>query len=1221
MTEILSPSYSIESGAIPDCPYKGLPSYTEADADYFFGRDADRDLVIANLMASRLTVLYGPSGVGKSSLLQAGVMRHLRQMPEDAFSYLAVPNAIIVYHSSWHGASLAELGHALLQALPVRDDLEDIILERPPLSVELLRNLTERLDTDIYLLLDQFEEQTLYQTDDEGKAFLAELGHIITSPALRVSILLGVREDALAKLDPLKAYVPGLYDNNLRLRHLNWAAGREAIEGPLARYNAVAPPSTRHVTLEPELIDELLPQIQTGSVSVGDVGQGGVNTSEESIETPFLQLVMTRLWKEEAKLDSSVLRRKTLAGLGGADRIVRRHLDAVMSRLSEPQRDVAAEMFRYLVTPSGIKIPHTAKDLAGLTGEPQQVTEVLKRLAEGDDRVLRPVPPQLGSAEPTRYELFHDVMAPAVLDWRRRYVAERERIAREQEVILERRKAEEELRKTRRRVRLYALLSAALGLLLIMTTVTIALALNGRSVARAALLTQYHEQLAQHEAKLDSNPAASLRAALQAWDKLRTAEAKGAVSTTFQAEALEAEAQAAVRTALEADTQRLVLPAGYGDFTTSEFAPNGLTLLTAGSDGTSKLFDATTGKLIRVFKPGGPEPPSALRQASVSRDGTMVLTTAMDGTIHLYDIATGRDLGLLTRAPRAMWGTRNGRPVVLTFGNLLAASLWDPQGLSKIGEYGHKTVEAALSPDGRHILTVEVVLKGKKAITVWDAESGRKEQTSVPVGLLASQAQFAATGATDWGKVVFRANEAPNSWQVTLWDWGKGSNALLKTDSKSRQAGPIAVSTDGQFFAAAVDKHVTVFDTEQGKSIGDVPDQPDGINDLDLSVDGSWLATAGDDGRALVWKAHRFNNQPIAALLGHDRPIWDVRFDPSSPWRITTASGDGTARTWQLASHTDLTPGSHSVLDTDINGQLLVIAEDTGDLRVYKRRAGDRSDQWAQVAHTSLRGGGLGSARFTRDGRTVVTARLGDSAPSVWAWQSSNPPHRLTSSNRILTALAVSSDGQSVAAGDASNRVTVWDLASGGITAPLELGTDGYQVTGVTYIPRSTLIAAASTDGTVRLFDPVKPKQPLRTLGEVGGPVVKALDVSTDGAFVAAASEDRKVRIWRTPGGKPEQTIDGPSSTTADVAFSPDGKLVALAAVDGTVHIWEWRGNHKLAVLRRHVDAINSVQFSPDGSSIITAGDDAAVAIFSCTTCQPFEELLRIAEEQDRNHR
>ena len=65
-------------------PYRGLSSYGESDLDalLFFGRARDVEIVVANLVASRLTVLYGPSGVGKSSLLRAGVARSLRELPE-----------------------------------------------------------------------------------------------------------------------------------------------------------------------------------------------------------------------------------------------------------------------------------------------------------------------------------------------------------------------------------------------------------------------------------------------------------------------------------------------------------------------------------------------------------------------------------------------------------------------------------------------------------------------------------------------------------------------------------------------------------------------------------------------------------------------------------------------------------------------------------------------------------------------------------------------------------------------------------------------------------------------------------------------------------------------------------------------------------------------------------------------------------------------------------
>src|SRR5690349_9773822 len=60
------------------CPYKGLTHYSEEDAPFFFGRDSEREIITANLLAYRLTLVYGPSGVGKSSVLRAGVAHHLK---------------------------------------------------------------------------------------------------------------------------------------------------------------------------------------------------------------------------------------------------------------------------------------------------------------------------------------------------------------------------------------------------------------------------------------------------------------------------------------------------------------------------------------------------------------------------------------------------------------------------------------------------------------------------------------------------------------------------------------------------------------------------------------------------------------------------------------------------------------------------------------------------------------------------------------------------------------------------------------------------------------------------------------------------------------------------------------------------------------------------------------------------------------------------------------
>ncbi len=66
------------------CPYVGLQPYTEADRDYFFGRQREQRIIASNLYAAPLTVLYGASGVGKSSVLLAGVVPHLRTVPRTA---------------------------------------------------------------------------------------------------------------------------------------------------------------------------------------------------------------------------------------------------------------------------------------------------------------------------------------------------------------------------------------------------------------------------------------------------------------------------------------------------------------------------------------------------------------------------------------------------------------------------------------------------------------------------------------------------------------------------------------------------------------------------------------------------------------------------------------------------------------------------------------------------------------------------------------------------------------------------------------------------------------------------------------------------------------------------------------------------------------------------------------------------------------------------------
>ena len=122
---------------------------------------------------------------------------------------------------------------------------------------------------------------------------------------------------------------------------------------------------------------------------------------------------------------------------------MRTHLDEAMSALPPDEPDVAARVFHYLVTPSGTKIAHTVSDLAEYAKLPQiQLTPVLETLSGGDVRILRPSRHLLANRAP-RYEIFHDVLAKAILDWSTRHMQAQERAEVEQRAEEQRRRAEE----------------------------------------------------------------------------------------------------------------------------------------------------------------------------------------------------------------------------------------------------------------------------------------------------------------------------------------------------------------------------------------------------------------------------------------------------------------------------------------------------------------------------------------------------------------------------------------------------------------------------------------------------------------------------------------------------------------------------------------------------------------------------------------------------------
>ena len=275
----------------PSAPFRGLSPYGEEDAGYFFGRETEQEIIGANLLAYPLTVLYGVTGVGKSSVLRAGVAHQLGREARANLDQHRRPELVVTVVSNWRDDPLRTIRQHVVEALA---ELYPAALKRRD-PVELgaaLRVWARRIAGPVLIILDQFEEYFLYRAEEDGPGTFAEVfPRIVNSGQIRANFLLAIREDALAWLDQFKKGLPNLFDNYIRIRHLDQASARRAITGPVEAYNRSRRAAAR-VEVEPELVEALLDEIKFGRVALGAQGRGlvgresTIDVLQGAIETP-----------------------------------------------------------------------------------------------------------------------------------------------------------------------------------------------------------------------------------------------------------------------------------------------------------------------------------------------------------------------------------------------------------------------------------------------------------------------------------------------------------------------------------------------------------------------------------------------------------------------------------------------------------------------------------------------------------------------------------------------------------------------------------------------------------------------------------------------------------------------------------------------------------------------------------------------------------------------
>jgi WD40 repeat protein len=553
-------------------PYLGLRSFSESDRELFHGREAETDELFHLVQRETLSVVFGISGLGKSSLLRAGLFPRLRAAG-------LFPVAVRLTYGArdlvaqLRTAIAREIAERDVDAIPPPDD--QTLWEyfhRTPFWSARNRPLVP------VIVLDQFEELfTLGHAATGSRALLTELGDVIenripdavrragdadklppTFEVPKAKVILSLREDYLARLEDLRAAIPALARGRFRLRPMD---GAQAVR-------AVRHARTAH------LIDAAVAEHIVRFVAGARGDAAALDTL--TVEPALLSLVCRQLDEIRAARREPTISADLLTGQSA------RILDDFYERsIADLDPKIVDHIEGELLTPDGHRTTVAMSSLEPIAGVAPAVTTLIER------RILR-IEERLGHPH---VEVIHDVLTRVM-------VARRDR----------RRTEHERRRRSRRRIATLA--TAALALVLVAGT---ALYLAARR--RLAAATEHQRFLVERERKADAlrsgrTLAAEASAMLERDDVWAAARVlKVAYGIAGEDHAPDLGMMVGRLTGLDR-MLAAVLPASSG-VTALAFSGDGTKLFAGHRDGSVSIWSTTSWQLTRLVAgaESSPTPP------------------------------------------------------------------------------------------------------------------------------------------------------------------------------------------------------------------------------------------------------------------------------------------------------------------------------------------------------------------------------------------------------------------------------------------------------------------------------------------------------------------------------------------------------------------------------------------------------------------------------------